>query len=215
MCWNPWSTHNSCTHLRPIFNVQDMYAYLFVAGAFQDMKNPKIKNMTPCRNGVDASIGTTRRRIPANGTPTPELICDSMMRPEFGIGRDKISPIFPPKRPPTEVATEKTPKSMAVVGCEKPVSSSHMGTKASAAQGKVPATPWATMIWNVRILHTCFASTSMALRPSNMPFKPFSSLSSHQKPCPICQDLQRPYSLSVLCTLGLKYSHSYSFKLWI
>ena len=156
-----------------------------------------MKNMTPCRNGVDASIGTTRRRIPANGTPRPELICDSMMRPEFGIGLDKISPIFPPKRPPTEVATEKTPRSMAVVGCEKPVSSSHMGTKASAAQGKVPATPWATMIWNVRILHTCFASTSMALRPSNIPFNPFSPLLSHKNPPPICQDLQRAYALSV------------------
>ena len=136
------------------------------------MKKPKMKNMTPCNTGVEGSMGTTRSRMPARGTPDAELICESMIRPALGMRRDMMSPIFPPNRPPRDVATEKTPSSTAVVLCENPISSSHIDANASAAHGKLPATPCATKIWNVRIWHTCFASTSMAFRPSQSPCHP-------------------------------------------
>jgi hypothetical protein len=52
----------------------------------------------------------------------------------------------------------KEPTIVAVTLCENPVSSSHIGANDSAAQGKVPATPCATIAKNVGIFTTNLAS---------------------------------------------------------
>lgn len=118
-----------------------MYTYLFVAGAFQDIEKPMMKKTRPCKKAVDGSSGKANSKMAAKGMAEPELICDSIILPEFGNLCANISPIFPPNRPPNEAASTNRVQSNAVFTWEKPISSNHSVANDNADQGNVPETP--------------------------------------------------------------------------
>lgn len=118
-----------------------MCPYLFVAGAFQDIKNPVTNNTNRCDPTVEGLLGKPSSSIAVRGMADAELICASIILPEFGSRLDNLSPIRPPKSPPSEPATTNIPIKNAVFSWEKPVSSSHMGANDKADQGNEPVTP--------------------------------------------------------------------------
>jgi hypothetical protein len=117
-----------------------------VAGPFQDIKSPKMMSIKPCDNAVDGSSGKPNKRIAARGIADPELICARIILPEFGRILERISPILPPNKPPTELETTNKAMRKAVFPWEKPISSNHIGANDKADQGKEPVTPCATII---------------------------------------------------------------------
>ena len=115
--------------------------YLLVAEAFQVMHNPMMKKTRPCINAVEGSSGNANSKIAAIGIAEPELIWDRIILPELGKRFARISPIFPPKRAPSEPEITKRVMINAVVSWEKPISSSHIGENDQADPGNDPETP--------------------------------------------------------------------------
>lgn len=141
-----------------------MKTYLFVAGAFHEVVSPMMNKTKPYLKELEGSFGNPKNRIAAKGIADPELIWDRMILPQLGNLLERISPIFPPNKPPRELPTTYMVMRNAVVSCEKPISSNHMGAKEdNPDQGNVPATPWATIIWKDGIRITDFASNSTSL----------------------------------------------------
>lgn len=137
--------------------------YLFVAGPFQDIKNPIMNKTKPWMTTVDGLSGNTSRRIAARGMADAELIWASIILPAFGRRMERISPILPPNSPPSELPITNKAIRKADFPWEKPVSSSHMGANDNADQGNEPVTPCATTIWKEGILITDLASWASSL----------------------------------------------------
>ncbi|KAG6547328.1 hypothetical protein Mapa_011265 [Marchantia paleacea] len=137
-----------------------------VDGVFHEMKRPMAKRTVPCSSAVDGSTGKASKRTAVKGTAIPVHTWATMMRPVSGNQPAILSPIQPPKRPPIDPATMKNAMMVAVLPCEKPMSSSHIGANENVDHANAPTTASATMIWNVFTCRTRFASSNCSLRSS-------------------------------------------------